>query len=693
LDLTTGANPDAWRGFYNVADDVTLADSVVHDCPCNGISNSDAAGSLSLQYDEIYNCGSGSEEHQLYAGSSIADYPNAVLDIEFCYFHNGTGGNNIKSRVLRNQIYYNWIEGAYYHEFDLDGADPSDQAPGVAGTVHQVADIVGNVIVKDPSSHGLVANVGGDGTGWSDGRYRFVNNTIILPTNEVYDDMIFQLKNAVQSIDIYNNLIYRFGGGPVNLLDEVDWYINTPATVIGSNNWLPEGSKLIPTALTNTIAGSDLDVVNAAAFDFTPLAGGSLAGAGATATPDPPGMPFPSPLAVPIFVPDAQAVYAVGQALPRPMNNPIDIGAYAVLEEPAPGGYTLPTAVNDSIQISTTAPVSIPISSLGTDSNGQPLTILNTGPASYGTVTISGGNLIYRPASNFAGLDSFTYTIEDGDGLATGVINIASAPPVTPTSGAPITTAVVLNKNPVPNLPGITFASFGYPALNSLGHTAFVATIAGSGVTLANSTAIWADEGSVPKVCIARKGMAAPGGNGAIFSSFCDPVYNNKDLVAFAATLTGAGITKTNPVGIWSDYPNGFLSLIAQEGQQAPGCATGAVFTTFSELVLPDQGGVVFLASLGNTPVGTPPKTNIGPISSANNIGIWAVDTSGTLQLIAQEGTFHPVTGKLITALSVLPVAPYDGAQTRGFDQATGDIVYRATFKDGTSGIFLVTFP
>jgi hypothetical protein len=479
----------------------------------------------------------------------------------------------------------------------------------------------------------------------------------------------------------------------VNLLDVVDWYINTPATVIGSNNWLPHGSNLIPAALTNTTLGSLLDVVNAPAFDFTPLAGGNLAGAGATATPDPPGMPFPSPLAPPVYLPPAQTVYAEGQAVPRPMNNPIDIGAFAVLAEPAPGGYILPTAVNDSIQISTSAPVSIPISSLGTDSNGQPVTILNTGPASYGTITISGSNLIYRPASNFAGLDTFTYTIEDGVGMATGVINISSAPPSPPTSGAPVTTAVVLNKSSVPNLPGITFTTFGYPALNSLGHTAFVASIAGSGVTLANSTAIWADEGSVPKVCIARKGMAAPGANGAIFSSFCDPVYNNKDLVAFAATLTGASVVHTNAVGIWSDYPNGFLSLAAREGQQAPGCATGAVFTSFSELVLPDQGGVVFLGSLGNVPVGTPPKTNIGPISSANNLGIWAVDTSGTLQLIAQLGTFHPVTGKLITALSVLPVAPYDGAQTRGFDQATGDIVYRATFKDGTSGIFLVTFP
>ena len=81
------------------------------------------------------------------------------------------------------------------------------------------------------------------------------------------------------------------------------------------------------------------------------------------------------------------------------------------------------------------------------------------------------------------------------------------------------------------------------------------------------------------------------------------------------------------------------------------------------------------------------------PITSANNQGIWAVNTSGTLQLIVQKGTFHPVTGKLITALCFLPAVPYDAGQTRSFDQATGDIVYRATFKDGTSGVFTVVFP
>jgi hypothetical protein len=270
--------------------------------------------------------------------------------------------------------------------------------------------------------------------------------------------------------------------------------------------------------------------------------------------------------------------------------------------------------------------------------------------------------------------------------MATGVINISTTPSPAQTSGGsgPITTAVVLTKDPVPNMPGVYFSVLGYPALNTQGHTAFVATVTGTGVTEANKTGIWADEGTMPKMSVAREGMLAPGGNGAIFSGFSDPVYNNNDLVAFAATLSGSGIARTNSIAVCSDYPGGFLSMVAQEGQQAPGCPQGAVFSSFTELALPDQGGVVFLGTLGNLP---------GIISSVNNQGIWAVDTSGLLQLVVQKGTLHPVTGKLITALSFLPLLPYAAGQTRSMNQSTGDIVYKATFKDGSSGFFAVTFP
>jgi hypothetical protein len=75
----------------------------------------------------------------------------------------------------------------------------------------------------------------------------------------------------------------------------------------------------------------------------------------------------------------------------------------------------------------------------------------------------------------------------------------------------------------------------------------------------------------------------------------------------------------------------------------------------------------------------------------ANNSGIWAVDTSGNLQLIVREGDI--LNGKTITSLSFLPMLTLPGGQSRNFAQGTGDLVYQATFSDKTSAIFEVIFP
>jgi len=72
--------------------------------------------------------------------------------------------------------------------------------------------------------------------------------------------------------------------------------------------------------------------------------------------------------------------------------------------------------------------------------------------------------------------------------------------------------------------------------------------------------------------------------------------------------------------------------------------------------------------------------------------GIWAVDTAGTLQLIANEGAL--IGGKVIRELTFLsPSSGVVGGQTRGYAQSTGDILYKASFTDGSWGVYKVVFP
>jgi YD repeat-containing protein len=59
------------------------------------------------------------------------------------------------------------------------------------------------------------------------------------------------------------------------------------------------------------------------------------------------------------------------------------------------------------------------------------LTLQSVGPASHGTTSIAGGGaaILYTPASGYLGSDSFTYTLANVAGQATGSVNVTISPP------------------------------------------------------------------------------------------------------------------------------------------------------------------------------------------------------------------------------------------------------------------------
>ena len=236
--------------------------------------------------------------------------------------------------------------------------------------------------------------------------------------------------------------------------------------------------------------------------------------------------------------------------------------------------------------------------------------------------------------------------------------------------------------------PGVTgglFSTFGNPAINNNGDVAFAATLGTGhgGVTASDDSGIWADNAAGTLQLVARTGVAAPGTAGK-FATLSDPVYNNNAKVAFRGTLEIAAgqAASTTAAGIWSNS-TGTLALVARQGSQAPGFATGVTFATFSSVALADQGGVILLATVNSDAA--------AGVTTPNNTAIWAVDTSGKLQLIVRVGDI--IGGKSVTTLSFLPPVTYAGGQTRNFAQGTGDIIFLATFSDKSSGIYEVVFP
>ena len=81
FDISGGSS----RCFYHHGDHVTLRDSVVHDCPLQGILGADTdSGSFLLEYVEVHHCGSGDQQssdlhgHRR-GGASGQRVPDAVL--------------------------------------------------------------------------------------------------------------------------------------------------------------------------------------------------------------------------------------------------------------------------------------------------------------------------------------------------------------------------------------------------------------------------------------------------------------------------------------------------------------------------------------------------------------------------------------------------------------------------------------
>jgi hypothetical protein len=337
---TGNTTSGTFRCIYHHAHEITIRGVLVRDCPRHGILGADQdSGSLTVEYSEIRNAGSNGGNHAIYMATDEVAYPGAVFRLRHSYLSDSQfddavqGGNLVKSRAERNEIHYNWLENAYFHELELIGPDPNGaQAGWSEALAREDSDVVGNVIVHT-AAFGSILRLGGDGTGQTFGRYRFVNNTVVRLGGNNDTPTVFRLFDGIAALEFHNNVIWREGTSGLTLVRGVE--ASFPGGVVrvrGSNNWVKSGFAFNPTALpvllSGTLGGTAPGFANAAALDFAPATGSPLVDAGTASTTTPPDFDLPNPLFPPVFHPAPRAALAPGAALLRPTAEPIDIGAY-----------------------------------------------------------------------------------------------------------------------------------------------------------------------------------------------------------------------------------------------------------------------------------------------------------------------------------------------------------------------------
>ncbi|WP_435746387.1 Ig-like domain-containing protein [Nocardioides sp. SYSU DS0663] len=205
------------------------------------------------------------------------------------------------------------------------------------------------------------------------------------------------------------------------------------------------GSEPATVSLTATLtgtAGATLD-----SFVLTPPAGataapGSVTWAGAPtddAVPHGTDLVFPGPFTLPdggaasltfdVRVegdPGGQAFSVLGTV------GPSFIGSTTTpVDGTNPATYTVgvnnaPTATNPTVTATAGTARTIEVAALASDPDGDALTVVSASGAAHGTVTIDGGDVVYTADGQYAGADSFGYTVSDGRGATvSGTVSVS----------------------------------------------------------------------------------------------------------------------------------------------------------------------------------------------------------------------------------------------------------------------------
>lgn len=216
------------------------------------------------------------------------------------------------------------------------------------------------------------------------------------------------------------------------------------------------------------------------------------------------------------------------------------------------------------------------------------------------------------------------------------------------------------------------------PVMDDAGNLAFSGTISGASVSSDNNACLWSQPQGVPTCLVAREGEPAAG-TGVVYESFTPLGMTESGRLVFRGRVRGPGVTSANRDCVWIDR-GGTISLIARDGDSAPGAGPGAVFQNIDDVVMNRAGQVAFFADLGGAGV-----------TSANDESIWVTDVLGNLRLLVRSGDtidvnqgIGPPDERTIRGLRFTN----GGSHFTGFN-SLGQIAFVAEFTDFTEGVFI----
>ena len=333
----------------------------------------------------------------------------------------------------------------------------------------------------------------------------------------------------------------------------------------------------------------------------------------------------------------------------------------AVLGPIQPPTNNPPVAGDDTASVAEDGSVSVPILANDSDPDSDPIHVSGVGAAAHGTAVLNaaGTAIDYTPAANYAGPDSFTYTIAD-DSNATDTATVSVT--VTP-----------LNDPPV-----------------ALDDTFAIAEDAAASVVpvLANDTDI--DGGALSATAVTDPLHGTASINAGAVSYAPDPGYSGADSFSYTVS-DGAGGTDSGAVSVTvtavDDPPTAAAVSASTTSPNAvtiglSGTDPDTCQLTFQVIDLPDHGGVGSLSNLACT-AGSP-NTDAANVVYTPTAGYSGPD-SFTYRVLDATGASAPATVSITVAPAPQPNPMHVGDLDRSTSSSGKTWTARVTIRVETA--------
>ena len=131
---------------------------------------------------------------------------------------------------------------------------------------------------------------------------------------------------------------------------------------------------------------------------------------------------------------------------------------------------------------------------------------------------------------------------------------------------------------------------------------------------------------------------------------------------------------------VWQKVDASDAEIVALAGTQAAEVPAGALWEGFKSLAISNRGPLLSAVL----------AQGAGGVDGSNDAGLWAVDGVGALRLLFREG--DTIGGKVLKGFTVLKAAAGSPGVTRAFND-NAQVVWRASYTDGTSAVVVTTIP